>query len=83
MTEAMHRQGFAPKTQQSYLRAVRKLAEFYDKSSGWIPEAELCQYFMHRKNVDQWSSTAHRIALCGITFFCQKTLNRIRCQRND
>ena len=32
MTDAMQLQSFAPKTQQSYLRAVRKLAEFYDKS---------------------------------------------------
>lgn len=76
MIEAMQLQSFAPKTQDSYLRAVRKLAEFYDKSPARITEAELCQYFLHRKNVDQWSSTACRIALCGIKFFYQKTLNR-------
>lgn len=76
MTEAMQLQSFAPKTQQAYLRAVRKLAEFYDKSPARITEEELCQYFLHRKNVDQWSSTACRIALCGIKFFYQKTLNR-------
>jgi len=76
MTDAMQLQSFAPKTQQAYLRAVRKLAEFYDKSPARITEEELCQYFLHRKNVDQWSSTACRIALCGIKFFYQKTLNR-------
>lgn len=76
MSEAMQLQSFAPKTQYAYLRAVRKLAEFYDKSPARITEAELCQYFLHRKNVDQWSSTACRIALCGIKFFYQKTLNR-------
>ena len=76
MTETMQLQSFAPKTQQAYLRAVRKLADFYDKSPARITEAELCQYFLHRKNVDQWSSTACRIALCGIKFFYQKTLNR-------
>jgi len=76
MTEVMQLQSFAPKTQDAYLRAVRKLAEFYGKSPGRITEEELCQYFLHRKNVDQWSSTACRIALCGIKFFYQKTLNR-------
>jgi len=76
MTDAMQLQSFAPKTQQAYLRAVRKLAEFYDKSPARITEEELCHYFLHRKNVDQWSSTACRIALCGIKFFYQKTLNR-------
>ncbi len=76
MIEAMQLQSFSPRTQQSYVRAVRKLAEFYDKSPARITEAELCDYFLHRKNVDQWSSTACRIALCGIKFFYQKTLNR-------
>jgi site-specific recombinase XerD len=76
MIEAMQLQSFSPRTQQSYVRAVRKLAEFYDKSPARITEEELCQYFLHRKNVDQWSSTACRIALCGIKFFYQKTLNR-------
>jgi len=76
MIEAMQLQSFAPKTQYAYVRAVRKLAEFYDKSPGRITEEELCQYFLHRKNVDQWSSTSCRIALCGIKFFYQKTLNR-------
>ena len=76
MVEAMQLQSFAKPTQDAYLRAVRKLAEFYDKSPARITEAELCQYFLHRKNVDKWSSTACRIALCGIKFFYQKTLNR-------
>ena len=76
MIEAMQLQSFSPRTQQSYVRAVRKLAEFYDKSPARITEEELCQYFLHRKNVDQWSPTACRIALCGIKFFYQKTLNR-------
>ena len=48
MTETMQLQSFAPKTQQAYLRAVRKLADFYDKSPARITEAELCQYFLHR-----------------------------------
>ena len=77
MTEAMQLQSFAPKTQYAYLRAVRRLVAFYDDKSPYrITEEELCQYFLHRKNVDEWSPTACRIALCGIKFFYLKTLNR-------
>jgi integrase/recombinase XerD len=77
MTEAMQLQSFATATQYTYLRAVRRLVAFYDDKSPYrITEEELCQYFLHRKNVDNWSPTACRIALCGIKFFYQKTLNR-------
>jgi len=76
MTEAMQLQSFAKPTQDAYVRAVRKLAEFYGKSPARITEEELCQYFLHRANVDKWSIAACRIALSGIKFFYQKTLNR-------
>lgn len=76
MTEAMQLQSFAKPTQQAYVRAVRKLAEFYGKSPARITEEELCQYFLHRANVDKWSISACRIALSGIKFFYLKTLNR-------
>ncbi len=77
MIEAMQLQSFAPPTQYTYLRAVRKLVAFYDDKSPWrISEEELCQYFLHRKNIDKWSPSACKIALCGIKFFYQKTLNR-------
>jgi len=33
MTEAMQLQSFAPKTQYTYLRAVRRLVAFYDDKS--------------------------------------------------
>ena len=76
MVEAMQLQSFKPPTQRAYLRAVQKLAEFYDKSPARITEEELCQYFLHRANVDKWSRTACRIALSGIKFFYLRTLNR-------
>ena len=74
--DAMQLQSFAPKTQYAYFRAVRKLSVFYDKPPYRITEEELCQYFLHRKNVDQWSETTCRIALCGIKFYYQKASNR-------
>ena len=77
MIEAMQLQSFALKTQYAYFRAVRKVVAFYDDKSPWrIPEEEFCQYFLHRRNVEKWSPSACRIALCRIEFSYQKTLNR-------
>jgi site-specific recombinase XerD len=74
--DAMQLQSLAPKTQYAYFKAVLKLAEFYDKPPYRITEEELCQYFLHRKNVDQWSETTCRIALCGIKFYYEKASKR-------
>ena len=76
MINAMQLQSYSPSTQKTYARAVAKLAEFYDKSPARITEEELCQYFLHRANVDHWSRSACAHALCGIKFFYLKTLNR-------
>ncbi len=74
--EAMQLQSFAPKTQYAYFKAVLKMANFYNKPPYRITEEEICQYFLHRKNVDQWSETTCRIALCGIKFYYVKASNR-------
>lgn len=74
--DAMQLRSFKPKTQYAYFRAVRKLATFYNKPPYRITEEELCQYFLHRKNVDKWSETTCRIALCGIKFYYQKASGR-------
>lgn len=76
LLDAMQLQSYAPKTQYAYFRAVRKLSVFYNKPPYRITEEELCQYFLHRKNVDHWSETACRIALCGIKFYYQKASKR-------
>ena len=76
MLENMQLQSLAPRTQQSYVYAVRRLAEFYDKSPARITEEELCQYFLHRANTDQWSRSACRVALSGIKRFYLNALNR-------
>jgi site-specific recombinase XerD len=76
MIEDMQLRGFSPRTQESYARAVRKLAEHYHKSPDRITEEELRQYFLFRKNVSRWSRVACTIALCGIKFFYENTLKR-------
>jgi len=76
MIQDMQLRGFSPRTQESYARAVRKLAEHYHKSPDLITDEELRQYFLHRTNVSRWSRVACTIALCGIKFFYENTLKR-------
>jgi len=76
MIEDMQLRGFSPRTQQSYSRAVRKLAQHYHKSPDLVTEEELRQYFLYRTNVSRWSRVACTIALCGIKFFYEHTLKR-------
>jgi site-specific recombinase XerD len=76
MIEDMQLRGFSPRTQQSYARAVHKLAEYYHRSPDLVTDEELRQYFLYRTNVSGWSRVACTIALCGIKFFYEQTLRR-------
>ena len=76
MIEDMQLRGLSEKTQDSYLRAVRQLAEHYHKTPDQISEEELRQYFLYLKNVRQVSHSSCTVALCGIKFFYERTLRR-------
>ena len=68
--------GLAPKTQSAYIRAVRQLANHYDKPPDQITEQELRTYFLYLKNEKQTSRSSQTLALCGIKFFYEQTLRR-------
>jgi len=76
MIEDMQLRGLSEKTQDSYLRAVRQLAEYYHKTPDQISEEELRQYFLYLKNVRRVSHSSCTVALCGIKFFYERTLRR-------
>jgi site-specific recombinase XerD len=76
MIECLQLRGLSERTQEMYVRAVRQLAQHYRKSPDLITEEELRQYFLYIKNVKQYSRSASTIALCGIKFFFEYTLNR-------
>jgi site-specific recombinase XerD len=76
MIECLQLRGLSERTQEMYVRAVRQLAEHSRKSPDVITEEELRQYFLYIKNVKQYSRSASTIALCGIKFFFEYTLNR-------
>jgi integrase/recombinase XerD len=76
MIEEMHLHSFAERTQDSYLRAVRQLVEYYNKPPDQINEKELRQYFLYLKNGKKVSRSTITLALCGIKFFYERTLQR-------
>jgi integrase/recombinase XerD len=76
MIEDMQLHGFSERTQDSYLRAVRQLAAYFNKSPDQISEEDLRQYFLYLKNVKQASRSTITLALCGIKFFYERTLQR-------
>ncbi len=76
MIEDLQLRGLAVRTQESYVQAVRQLAAHYHKSPDQLSEEELRQYFLFLKNVKHVSRSTHTIALCGIKFFYEHTLER-------
>jgi site-specific recombinase XerD len=76
MIEDMQLRGFAERTQEAYLSAVRQLAKHYHKSPDQIEEEELRQYFLFLKNERHAARNTCTIALCGIKFFFERTLGR-------
>lgn len=76
MLEDMQLHGFAIRTQEAYLSAVRQLAKYYRKAPDQINEEELRQYLLFLKNEKRAARATCTIALCGIKFFFQQTLGR-------
>ena len=74
MIAALLLSGKSERTQQSYVREVRLLAQFYHKAPDRISEQELQRYFLHRKNVDGLAPTSMRLCYSGIRFFSQHVL---------
>ncbi len=76
MIEDLQLQGYSDSTQTLYVNAVRQLCEHYNKCPGQITEEELRDYFLYGKNVKKWSRSTSTVALCGIKFFYENTIQR-------
>lgn len=73
---ALQLAGMSEPTQKGYTRSVRMLVDFCGKTPDLISEQELQDYFLHRKNVDQWAAATMRICYSGIKFFFINVLKR-------
>jgi integrase/recombinase XerD len=76
MMDDMQLRGLAARTQDSYVREVRQLAAYYQKSPELITEAELRQYFLYLQQEKQVAASTCNVALHGIRFFYRYTLQR-------
>lgn len=76
MREDLQLHGLSNLTQDLYIRAVRQLAEYYQKSPDQISEEELRQYFLYLKNDKHYAPSTLTVALCGIRFLYERTLQR-------
>jgi integrase len=76
MIETMQLRGLAPRTQESYLSAVRQLALHYGKSPDLITEDELRQYFLFLIVDRQLAPNSTNVALNAVKFFYTYTLRR-------
>ena len=76
MLEDMQLRGLSARTQECYVAAVRQLAEHYRRSPAQITEEDLRQYFLYLANDKKVARATATIALCGIRFFFEHTLQR-------
>ena len=63
--------GFADRSVEAYVRAVKLLSEHYNKTADQINEDELRRYFLYNKNIRKWARTTSTIAIC--CFNCSKS----------
>ena len=68
--------GLSERTQQSYPRAVRQLAEHFNTAPDRLSETQLREYILHLKNDKEFSTGALKIAVAGIKFFYRHTVPR-------
>jgi integrase/recombinase XerD len=76
MIEDMQLHGYAAKTQEAYVGAVRGLAKYYKRSPEEITQEEVRAYFLwlvKERGVARSTLTIH---LSGIKFLFEKTLKR-------
>jgi site-specific recombinase XerD len=85
MLQDMQLAGLKDRTHESYLRVVRKFAQWLKKSPDMASEDDLRRYLLFIKNDQQWEANSLKVAYSGLKFFychtCPKdwaTLQKLR-----
>jgi integrase/recombinase XerD len=68
--------GLAEKTQQSYVRALRKFTEFLQREPDTATEEDLRKYLLFIKNQKNFDSSTINVAQCGLKSFFRLTCPR-------
>jgi site-specific recombinase XerD len=69
MLQDMQLAGLSERTHESYLRAVRKFAQWLGKSPDQASENDLRRYLLFIKNDQQWEGNSLKVAYSGLKFF--------------
>ncbi|MEZ6117354.1 MAG: site-specific integrase [Pirellulaceae bacterium] len=64
------------RTVHGYLRSVRQLADFCERSPDKVTEDQLRRFFLHLKNERHFAYGSLRVAYSGIKFFYTRTCKR-------
>jgi len=75
MIEDMNVRGFMPKTQQSYIRAIREFTAFFGRSPDQAEAEDIRRYQVHLRDRGT-STTSMNAAVSGLRFFFAVTLDR-------
>jgi site-specific recombinase XerD len=76
MIEDMRLRGFSEGTQKAYVRVVRDLAAYYNKSPDHISDEELRHYFLYLKDERKLARSSCTVVICGIKFLFEYSLER-------
>ena len=76
LDEDLKLSGYAKRSRQSYVRAVRQLYNFWSVPLEEIEEQHVREYWLHCKDELDWAGATMRISYSGIKFFFQHTLRR-------
>ncbi len=76
MIEDMQLRGLSPGTQKAYVRVVRDLAKYYNKSPDQISDEELRRYFLYLKDEKKLARSSCTVVICGIKFLFEYSLGR-------
>ena len=76
MIEDMQLRGLSARTQEHYVDAVRHLAQYFHRSPDQLNNENLREYFLYLTNEKKLSRSTTTVALCGIKFFYERTLQQ-------
>ena len=76
MPQALVVRGMSPRTQESYLAAVKGLAQHYHQRPDTLSEAQLHAYIRHLIEPRHLAPSSVRVAVMGLRFFYTQTLQR-------
>jgi len=76
MIQDMQLRGFAPGTQQTYIKGVKALAKHYGQSPDQLTEEQIRQFFLHLTQTRRLARSTVRVYLYAIKFLFRRTLKR-------